>query len=156
MTTVITAPARETELPDPAYRVYLAGAIDMGKAVEWQSAVIEALSDFPDWLILFNPRRAQFAPEMETEQIQWEWDAMDHADLIFLWFPKDSLAPIAFFEAGLLMGSNKLIIGAEPGFYRRRNLELTCPRYDVFLRDSLDALISKMKGLALSHLGLDQ
>lgn len=141
MTTVVTAP--ETTRID-GFKVYLAGAIDMGAAVDWQAQVIAALADIPD-LVLFNPRRAQFTPGMETEQILWELDAFDTVNLILLWFPKDAKAPISFFEAGLFMDSGKMIIGAQRGFYRRRNLELTCQRHGVPLYHALGDMIEVVR-----------
>jgi hypothetical protein len=150
MTTVVTAP--ETTRAE-GFKVYLAGAIDMGAAVDWQAQVIEALNDLPS-LILFNPRRAHFTPDMETEQIEWELNAMDAADLIFLWFPKDARAPVSLFEAGLFMDSGKLLIGAEHGFYRRRNLELTCPRHGVpCVYSALDMMIGIVRTAVINPLG---
>lgn len=129
-------------LDEKGFKVYLAGAIDMGKAVDWQAQVIEALSDVSN-LVLFNPRRKQFTPDTMDEQIKWELEAMARADLIMMWFPAEALAPIALFETGLYMNSGKLLIGAEQGFYRRRNLELTCRYYDIPLFARLDQLIAE-------------
>jgi hypothetical protein len=139
MTTIITAP---DPLPAGGFKIYLAGAIDMGQAIDWQAQVIDALAGMPG-LVLINPRRAQFTPDMETEQIQWELEALERADVILMWFPAGSKAPISFFEAGLYLRSGKLLIGAEAGFYRRCNLELTCERYGVRLVDDLRLLISQ-------------
>jgi hypothetical protein len=141
MTTVVTAP--ETTRAE-GFKVYLAGAIDMGKAVNWQASAIGALNSIPS-LIVFNPRRAHFTPEMETEQIEWELAAMESADLIFMWLPKNALAPVSLFETGLFMDSGKMIIGAEPGFYRRRNLELTCQRHGVPLYGALDDMLESVR-----------
>jgi hypothetical protein len=138
MAYTITAPE---ELTVDGFKVYLAGAIDMGKAVDWQSYVINALSDLTH-LVLFNPRREQFTPDTLDEQITWELEAMTTADLIMMWFPAEALAPIALFETGLYLNSGKLIVGAEKGFYRRRNLEFTCGYYGIQLLSNLDELIT--------------
>jgi nucleoside 2-deoxyribosyltransferase-like protein len=149
MAQIITAPEK---LPDkhPEWGVFLAGAIDMGAAVDWQAWVIERLADY-DNIILFNPRRAQFTPDTLDEQIRWELEALEHVDTVFMWFPKDAKAPISFFESGLYWRSGKLIVGAEPGFYRSRNLELTGDRYGVWLHESLhsmiEALLTKMRNV---------
>ena len=135
---VIIAPEETGNADDDYTTVFLAGAIDMGTAVDWQTQVIEQIgTEF----CIFNPRREKFTPDTLDEQIEWELDKLERADYIFLWFPKDSKAPISFFEAGLYWNSGKLIVGAEPGFYRRRNLELTAERYGVILHDSLDEMI---------------
>jgi hypothetical protein len=137
MATVITAPEK-TDVT--GFKVFLGGAIDMGKAIHWQSQVVEALSNKPG-LVLLNPRRARFTPDTLDEQIKWELDALDKADAILMWFPATTKAPISFLETGLYMQSGKLIIGVEEGFYRQRNLELTCQYYDVPIWKKLEDLV---------------
>lgn len=140
MANVITAPQA---MRDTQYSVFLAGAIDMGMAVNWQSQVIEALVDQPT-ITLVNPRREHFTPDTLDEQIHWELDALERVHRIFMWFPREAAAPISFLEAGLYMKSGKLLIGAEPGFYRRRNLEITCARYSVILWDNVEEMILQL------------
>lgn len=148
MTTTIVAP---NEIPTAGFKVFLAGAIDMGQAVDWQSYVIEKLGGIDD-LVLVNPRRPNFTPDTLDEQILWELDALDTASRIFMWFPKNAKAPISFFESGLYMNSRKLIIGAEDGFYRRRNLELTTVHYGVHLFNNLDAMMNELLGVGYLNL----
>lgn len=131
--------------PEPFYppmhqgwkSIFLAGAIDMGAAVQWQGEV-EKLLPYNN-LILLNPRRAEFTPDTIDEQVLWELDMMTKADVVMMWFPKDSKAPVAMFEAGLWCQSGKLVIGAEQGFYRRRNLELYAQWFGLQLEETLEA-----------------
>ena len=141
MAFVITAPEKfEKGRPGlPKRSIFLAGAIDMGAVVDWQSYVIDAFKDC--LLTVVNPRRAKFDDSTLDEQIKWELQALEDVDHIFMWFPKDAKAPISFFEAGLYWRSNKMIVGAELGFYRRRNLELTAWHYGIYLYPSLDDMI---------------
>jgi hypothetical protein len=141
MTVVITAPA---SVEKPGFRVFLAGAIDMGMAEAWQEKVIAMLQGVHD-LVLINPRRAEFTPDTLDEQIDWELDGLEKADLILMWLPSESKAPISLFEAGLYWKSGKLRIGAGPGFYRRRNLEITARRYGVRLYDDLHILVQSLR-----------
>lgn len=147
--TVVTAPdsiagyAQDVMSPNFVPTIFLAGAIDMGAAVDWQAYVIDKLQD--KRCILFNPRRATaFTPAMLDEQIEWELDAMTHADAILMWFPKDSKAPVAMFETGLFLESGKLYLGVEPGFYRARNLELTSQYFSRRIFGSLDELLDML------------
>lgn len=150
---VVTAPNVDYYLGN--LTVFLAGAIDMGKAVNWQAEVIDKLKDLPN-LTIYNPRRIEdFAPHMLDEQIKWELEMLNVCDLIFMWFPRDALAPISFFEAGLFWNSRKLIVGAEQGFYRRRNLEMTADYYmsedSLMLYDNLDTMVDKVKAYYFQH-----
>ena len=151
MTTVITAP---DTLPDSGFMIFLAGAIDMGRAAEWQDKIIGMLQHNDD-LVLLNPRRENFTPDTLDPQIRWELDALDRSDAIIMWFPKDAAAPISFLETGLYMAAGKLVIGAEAGFYRRRNLELTCEYYGVELHETLgqiaEAAVGRYEANALWH-----
>ncbi len=122
--------------------IFLAGAIDMGNAVDWQAYVTEKLAQ--EDVTIVNPRRAKFDESTLDEQINWELFALERVDYIFMWFPKDSKAPISFFEAGMYLKSGKLIIGAEQGFYRRRNLEITTSRYFVSLHDSIQSMLAML------------
>jgi hypothetical protein len=140
MAVVITAPER-IKLPGP--KVFLGGAIDMGKAVNWQAHVIESLSDQAD-LILLNPRRKEFTDDTLDEQIQWELKALEMSDIVIIWFPTSSKAPISFLEAGIYMKSGRLVIGVEEGFYRQRNLELTCEHYKVPLFRDLGDIVDEV------------
>lgn len=143
MAKVITAPERYDPKSSPGWSVFLAGAIDMGTAVNWQQYVIDALQSHPD-IVLLNPRRMQFTADTLDEQIQWELDALERVDMVFLWFPAESKAPISFFEAGLYWRSGKLLVGAEPGFYRRRNLEIAGYEYFVHLHASLESMLHSL------------
>lgn len=144
MSTIITAPEIYTPMVDPQYKIFLAGAIDMGAAVDWQSYVIEKLQDIPR-IVVFNPRRPVFSADTLDEQIQWELEALEMVNLVFMWLPINSKAPISFFEAGLYWKSGKLMIGAEQGFYRRRNLEITADRYAITVYDDLDEMIARVR-----------
>lgn len=145
MAKVTVAPEYFPSDDDMPLSIYLAGAIDMGAAVDWQAYVIDQLSDQP--VRILNPRRATpFTPDMLDEQVLWELDAMDRVNWILMWFPKDSKAPVAMFESGIYWNDDKLIIGAENGFYRRRNLELTADFYQRTLYPQLDDLLMVLRG----------
>jgi hypothetical protein len=139
--TIITAP---DEVFADGFTVYLGGAIDMGKAENWQRQVIEDLDEL-DELVLLNPRRSRFTEDTLDEQILWELKAMDAASTVLIWFPRNAKAPVSLLEAGLYMRSGKLIVGAEHGYFRRRNLEFTCHYYGVPLWDRLQDLVSEVK-----------
>lgn len=143
MAMIVTAPENYQTLSATDWRVFLAGAIDMGTAVDWQAWVIDELFAV-EHLTVLNPRRANFTLDTLDEQIEWELAALEAVDTIFMWFPDNSKAPISFFEAGLYWRSGKLLIGADSGFYRRRNLELTGKRYGVYLYPSLRTMVQSL------------
>ena len=78
--------------PDPleisSPSIFLAGSIDNGSAIDWQTSVTAALAD-TNYTVL-NPRRpdwddswSQDASDRQfNQQVTWELDALDAADLI--------------------------------------------------------------------------
>ncbi len=52
-------------------------------------------------IVLLNPRRAYFDESTLDKQIHWELVAMEAADLLLMWFPRDAKTPIALLETGL-------------------------------------------------------
>ena len=142
---VILAPDRTTEIVGKS--VFLAGSIDMGEAIDWQAATIEALADRP--ITILSPRRtdwdgswpqdAAFAPF--REQVEWELDMLDRADVIMLFFASGSKSPISLLELGLYAKSKRIVVGCPAGFYRRGNVQIVCERCGIEMVDSFEELL---------------
>ena len=131
--------------------VFLAGAIDLSAAEDWQREAELALAE--EDAILFNPRRDYFDPSWPqradfppfAEQVNWELDALERAGVVARYFPVGSKAPISFLEFGLYARSERLVVAAPEGFYRRGNLEITALRYGIPLFESLSELVSEVR-----------
>lgn len=127
--------------------VFLAGSIEMGKAEDWQTKVTNALSELN--VTILNPRRddwdSSWTQEIENdqfrEQVQWELSAMEQADLILMYFDKDTKSPITLMELGLHAQSDKLVVCCPKGFWRKGNVDIVCKRYGIQTVDNIDQLI---------------
>lgn len=144
---VITAPERK---PITNQSIFLAGTIDDGKSEDWQSKLIEELSDHE--ITILNPRRNNWGDLSDNElrkQITWELDHLEKADIIFMYIIGTSKSPISLLEMGIHIKDSKLIVVCEPEFYRYENVKITCEYYNAELYDSLgegiDALISNIE-----------
>jgi hypothetical protein len=141
---IVKAPGKYTK---NKFTVFLAGAIDMGQAEDWQTKVTKSLEDL-DVLIL-NPRRDDWDSSWKqektdpqfSEQVNWEQDGIEAADLILVVFTKDSKAPITFLELGMNMKSNKVLVFCPDGFYRKGNVDICCDRNEVPVYEDLDELV---------------
>jgi hypothetical protein len=145
-------------LPEQKYHeginVFLAGSIDMGTADNWQPKVTEMLQDCEDIGYVFNPRRLDFCVEAEQsitnayfkEQVEWELDHLDKADIVFLYLDPASKAPISLLELGYMAKTKKLIVCCPEGFWRKGNIEVVCAREEIplftDLQEAVDALIA--------------
>ena len=79
--------------------VFLAGSIEMGQAVDWQSDA-ECFFDGHGFDV-FNPRRDDWNPTWKQDmsnphfrtQVDWELDALEIADTILFYFQPGTLSP---------------------------------------------------------------
>jgi len=146
---LITAP--ELVEKSKQLSVFLAGSIEGDTAKEWQQVIINALSDKE--VTLLNPRRESWDNSWEQkisnpqfkEQVVWELDALEQADLIIMYFDKNTKSPISLLELGLFARSGKLIICCPDGFWRKGNVDIVCEKYNIQQVNNIEALIENIK-----------
>src|SRR5262245_48903306 len=105
MATVLKPPAPVA--PGGRRSVFLAGSIEMGQAVDWQTEVTRALDDLD--VVVLNPRRdewdASWVQSIDNPdfrgQVEWELLAQERADVIAMYFAPATKAPITLLELGL-------------------------------------------------------
>ena len=144
---------RHIKSPDPLVldrsrrSVFLAGSIEQGSAEDWQTRVAEALQDLD--ITVINPRRDDWdATWPQTidftpfrEQVEWELEAQEQADLIAFYFSPATRSPVSLLELGLAAGRRPAIVCCPEGFWRKGNIDILCARYDIPQASTLDDLI---------------
>jgi hypothetical protein len=131
--------------------VFLAGSIEMGKAIEWQKEFIAALSDKN--IRFLNPRRddwdSSWGQTMDdpkfVEQVQWELNSMEMSHIIVMVFDPNTLSPISMLELGLHAKEQKLMVVCPDGFWKKGNVGVTCEFYGINQFDTMDELIEFMR-----------
>lgn len=139
-------------------KVFLAGSIDMGAAVHWQSYASSRLLDDRRSLIVLNPRRADWdsswAQRADNEkfasQVNWELKGLEMADVVLCHFDPDTKSPVTMLELGLCAqrhatGRQQLVVSCPKRFWRRGNVELVCARYGVPFFGGEDSLLAAIK-----------
>ena len=147
----IIKPPTPLAFPYQDTTVFLAGSIEMGRAIDWQTAVAQALQNHS--LVILNPRRDEWDASWEQsienpqfrEQVEWELEAQEQADIIAMYFSPETQAPITLLELGLFAQTGKLIVACPAGYWRKGNIEVVCHRYNIPLIDSLEALITAVE-----------
>lgn len=137
-------------------KIFLAGSIDMGKAIHWQKMVEKSLEDLD--VVIFNPRRDDFDANAEysenspymIEQIEWELEHIDKSDLVVFYFDPAGQAPITMFEMGLVAHrvytmKKKGIILCPEGFWKRPNVLISAMYYDFSIVKNYDEFIHRIK-----------
>mgnify|MGYP001251072521 CR=1 FL=1 len=136
--------------------VFLAGSIEMGRACNWQQTVEQRLKDYKDDILtIFNPRRKKFdetilpntSDARFVEQVEWELDAMEKCDYIFMYFVPGTLSPITLLELGLHADNiAKLIVCCPGGFWREGNIEIVCKKYNIPFHRNFDDALEQLRG----------
>lgn len=134
---------------DTDLSLFLGGGIT--DCPDWQAEITNKLSDIP--LVLLNPRRPT-KPDDSYEQIKWEFDHLEKADLRLFWFCKETLCPIVLFELGKWIHldktpKGKLLIGIDKGYERLEDvvIQTNLVRDDVKIVHSLEEIAGQIKDL---------
>ena len=149
--TAITSPTPLRFRPDQP-SIFLAGSIENGKADNWQDEVIDEIRTN---IVFYNPRRSNWDPQADDvllkEQINWELDAMELADAIFMYIQPGTLSPISLLELGLYAHNKKLVVCCPPGFWRSTNVYVTCERYGVPVYDDFRDALTQVQHLCRTN-----
>jgi len=129
--------------------VFLAGSIEMDKAVNWQKKCEELLQD---QFVIFNPRREEWDSSWSQtiendnfrEQVNWELAALEKADVIIMYFAENTMSPISLLEFGLYAQSNKMKVVVDENFWRKGNIDIVCERYSIEQFKTLEELIQNL------------
>lgn len=131
--------------------IFLGGSIEMGIAENWQQ---KFLNHFKNTELRFlNPRRndwdSSWTQEMSNpqfkEQVTWELDALDYADLIVFYFDPNTKSPITLMELGLHAVSGKCIVCCPKGFWRKGNVDIVCERFGVVCVETFEDLVKEVE-----------
>lgn len=150
MAKIVMAPS-----PVPERSLFLAGSIDMGAAVNWQERICNEFKDI-DNLTIFNPRRDDWDSSWRqsildakfSEQVNWEMDRLEQADLVCFYFDPKGQAPITLLELGYMLGkkeAKQLIVCCPEGFWRKGNVEVMCYRHGVKLCNEIESMIDILR-----------
>lgn len=141
--------------------IFLAGSIEMGSAEDWQTKIANALERWN--VTLLNPRRDDWDSSWEqkkenlqfNEQVTWELQHMEIADVVIFYFDPRTKSPITLMEVGLNAKdkSDQCIVCCPEGFWRKGNIDVVCERYGIRQVDTLEDLIRILKAELLSKYG---
>lgn len=141
---IYTPPQNITERNRKKQSVFLAGSIEMGKAIDWQTDMSKFFTD--RYYTVFNPRRSDWDSSWKQEfqnpqfyqQVNWELDALEKADIILLYLVPETMSPISLLELGLHANDKKLHVVCPEGFWRKGNVDIVCNRFNIPIYNSLE------------------
>jgi hypothetical protein len=131
--------------------VFLAGSIEMGKAINWQTAAGEALSEAG--FDVFNPRRddwdsswvQSFSNDQFREQVLWEMRSLNRCSNVLFHFEPDTQSPITLLELGLMAGLRAargdkplVVVHCPEGFWRKGNVDVAAWLFSMVEVDTIE------------------
>ncbi|KAF1943177.1 hypothetical protein EJ02DRAFT_453690 [Clathrospora elynae] len=148
-----SSPSKKATIHKPPLRpqvtrpsVILYGAIQPDPTADWQTHLTASLSSLP--IAILNPRRDDWDsswvedisfPKFK-EQVEWEMDYAQVADVIVFYFAPSALTPVTLLELGLYAGTGKAVVCCPEGFYKRGNVQMVCARYGIEMLGTLGEL----------------
>jgi hypothetical protein len=130
--------------------VFLSGSIDTPPAT-WQKTMTAALSHLD--VTLLNPHRPDWDSTWKedpsfkpwAEQVKWELDGMEAADIMAVYFGPRTPAPITLMELGLWARSGKCVVGCSENYPKKGNVWVVCERYGIECVGSVGELVEGVK-----------
>ncbi|PNY26091.1 Uncharacterized protein TCAP_03973 [Tolypocladium capitatum] len=136
--------------------IFLGGTTSATPSGDWRQRLAASLAAHP--VALLNPRRADWDATWRedlsdprwAEQVAWELDMQERADVLVFLLHAVSDAPVSLLELGLCVNDpgKRVVVCALDGYPRRGNVEAVCRRYgrelvrtEEELRDSLKAAL---------------
>jgi hypothetical protein len=141
-----------TKIPfnDNRITLFLAGSIEMGRAIDWQNQLINDLEG--NDLLILNPRRLDWDSSWEQkisnpqfkEQVTWELDGLEISDVIPLYLAPGTMSPISLLELGLF-NHRSVVIYCPEGFWRKGNVDIVAERYGLFVTEDYNTWLEEIK-----------
>jgi hypothetical protein len=132
----------------PGKSLFLAGSIEMGNAIDWQTQIGES---FPE-VTVYNPRREDWDPAWAQKldnpqfrwQVEWELSRLENADFIIMNFEPGTYSPISLMELGLY-STHPMVVRCPEGFWRKGNVDIVCRRWGIPIVDTYAQLAFEAK-----------
>lgn len=130
--------------------VFLAGPTPRSSEVEsWRPQALEFLADLDiDVVLIPEDRSGEFRGEY-VDQVEWEEEALNRADVILFWIPRDLDTMPAFtsnVEFGVWARSGKVVYGRPDDSPKNRYLDHYAEKYGHGIHSTLEAACLAVEG----------
>ncbi|KAF2639229.1 hypothetical protein P280DRAFT_499484 [Massarina eburnea CBS 473.64] len=152
-------PPERPKVTQPSVIAY--GTIEPSSTDNWTTRLSASLSDLP--VTILNPRcnawdstwneDINFPPF--KEQVDWEMDYADVADVIVFYFKPGTPCPVSLLELGMYVGifKGKVVVCCPQGFNKKGNVDIVCTRFGVTMAEDLEKLNTVVRGRLEKLLG---
>ena len=131
--------------------IFLAGSIEQNTASNWQEEIIKAIDN--QYINILNPRRKDWDSTWRedinnpffAEQVNWELNGLERADLIVMYFEPQTKSPISLLELGLHANSGKIAVCCPAGYWKKGNVDIICTKFNIPQTNNLSELTNYLK-----------
>ncbi|KAF2003395.1 hypothetical protein P154DRAFT_520004 [Amniculicola lignicola CBS 123094] len=142
------------------FSVFTAGSIEMGRAIKWQTRLVDVLRPLP--VTVCNPRRGMWETHKTPEandnafqvQVKWELSCLEKVSVICFYFDRETLSPVTLLELGLWAHSKKVVVCCPTGFWKGGNVRIVCERYGIPFAETFSELVPEIVKM-LHEKGMD-
>jgi hypothetical protein len=149
---ILYPPNNLTRIPEGSISIFLAGSIEMGKANNWQADLSLTLEQME--FVVLNPRRKDwdsswgqsFEDANFAQQVNWELDALEVADLILFYFAGGTNSIVSMLELGLMIGKypKSVAVVCSPDYCRKGNIDILCYRDGIMQFDCMEGALASL------------
>lgn len=125
------------------FSVFLSGSV---AGDDWRAALMKKLEDKE--IIFLDPRSDDYDSLKKTEQdpkfreqVMWEQDGMENANVIVMYFNRNSVASISLLEFGLFARSGRMIVRCPQGYKHKGYVDVLCERFGVQQVSTLEEIV---------------
>ncbi|KAK0670196.1 hypothetical protein QBC41DRAFT_318335 [Cercophora samala] len=138
---LIQAPSRPDHITGKK-SVFLAGTTTRTNGPEWRDTLFQSIAHLP--ITVFNPLRPDWDSSWKEdinfvpfrEQVEWEFDMLNQADLVVVFFGPQTDAPISLLEFGLFATSGKIVVCCHKEYRKRGNVEIVSRKLGLTVVDA--------------------
>jgi hypothetical protein len=152
---IIQAPSRPTITGKVS--LFLAGTTTRTAGPDWRETLTGALAHFP--ITVFNPLRPDWDSTWREditfipfrEQVEWELDMQERADVVVVYYGPGTDAPISLLELGLSARAGQALVVCHGEYRKRGNVQIVCRRLGLQFLDAEDdwagAIVRRVEGM---------
>ncbi|KAK6073740.1 hypothetical protein SCUP234_08587 [Seiridium cupressi] len=145
----IQAPSSEAAHHQDLKSVFLAGTTS--GPYDWREALTKQLADLP--IIIFNPLRRDWDSSWREElscapykeQVEWELEKQEKADVVGLYFGAGTEAPVSLLELGLCAKEKRAVVYVQDGYKKKGNVQILCQKYGIDLTTEIGGFCDSIR-----------
>lgn len=131
--------------------IFLAGTVSTDKATDWRTRLTKDLS-YDTRIVIINPVREDWDSSWKEdptsgtkfrEQVEWELNSLETADILVFYFEDDSTSPVTMLEFGLHARDHRnVFVRCSKKFYKYGNIKIICDKYGIPCHSTYDELVA--------------